>query len=229
VSVDWYVRLEQDRAERPSTAVLDAVARALELSGAERRYLFRLARGEEPTSALAGEALHPSLGAALKVIVDRPALALGPRFDVLETNPLGEALFGGFGDGPFGKNAAWFTLADARARTLFSDFRKVARETVGTLRAGFARRPLDASFLALIAGLSARSPLFVELWGEQHVHEKGLGQKRFQHPSAGRLDLVVHTLAAPEAEGQLLVFYEPNDAKTRLRLPKLLTKPARRN
>ena len=44
VSVTWYTWLEQGRAERPSRAVLDAVARALRLDDAEHSHLLTLAR-----------------------------------------------------------------------------------------------------------------------------------------------------------------------------------------
>jgi transcriptional regulator with XRE-family HTH domain len=222
VSVDWYVRLEQDRAEHPSSAVLDAVARVLELSAPERRYLYRLARGEAPEKPAAGEAVHPSLVAALGALTEHPAIILGPRLDVLGTNPLGEALFGGFGkEGKLARNVAWFTLCDPRARALFPDYAKVARDIVGVIRSGFSRRPFDASFLELLAELSAGSPVFASLWAEQHVAEKGYGRKRFRHPEVGLLDLTVHTLGAPEAEAQILVFFSALDDETRIALERL--------
>lgn len=221
VSVDWYVRLEQDRADHPSSEVLDAVSRALVLTAAERRYLFRLARNEDPPKALAAVSLHPTLVAAMAAMATTPAIILGPRLDVLASNPRGESLFGGFGKGPFGRNAAWFTLCDPRGAAIFPDYRKVARDTVGLVRSGFAQRPFDREYLALVAELGARSPLFVTLWGEQHVTEKGLARKRFRHSTAGELDLDVHTLVAPDAEGQLLLFYVARDEATRRRLPKL--------
>lgn len=222
VSVDWYVRLEQGRADRPSVAVLDAVSRALALSAAERRYLFRIARGEEPSRVVAGEAVHPSLSAALALLTSQPAIVLGPRFDILASNRAGAALFLGFGEGPFGRNAVHFTMCDPRAKALFPDHKKVARDSVGALRSAFARRPLDASFLALVAELSARSPAFVALWGEQHVADKGLGRKRFRHPEAGTMDLEVHSLAAPYAEGQLLLFYLGHDETSRANAERLV-------
>ncbi len=44
VSVDYVVRLEQGRATTPSAQVVSALARALQLTVAERDHLFRLAR-----------------------------------------------------------------------------------------------------------------------------------------------------------------------------------------
>lgn len=44
MSTDYYVRLEQGRAERPSEEVLEALSRALRLATAERAHLYDLAR-----------------------------------------------------------------------------------------------------------------------------------------------------------------------------------------
>src|SRR3954452_11354806 len=44
VSVDYYVRLEQGRAERVSEAVLDAVARVLRQDAQEGAFLYQLPR-----------------------------------------------------------------------------------------------------------------------------------------------------------------------------------------
>src|SRR5262250_866033 len=46
IGVDWYVRLEQGRADTPSTETLDALSRVLRLDATERLHLRRLARGK---------------------------------------------------------------------------------------------------------------------------------------------------------------------------------------
>jgi hypothetical protein len=168
VSVDWYTRLEQGRASRSSAAVLDARA-----------------------------SVDASLAAALAAIASDPAIILGPRFDVLATNALGEALFEGFATGPFGRNAAWFTLWDPRARALFPDHAKVARETVGIVRGGFAKHLGDARYFALVTELSQRSLLFVQHWPEQYVAERGTGRKRSRPPRA-RLPKLLAPVARTE-------------------------------
>src|ERR1700742_2729576 len=44
IGVDWYVRLEQGRTVRPSTATVDALATALRLDDTERAHLAVLAQ-----------------------------------------------------------------------------------------------------------------------------------------------------------------------------------------
>ena len=48
VSTDWYIRLEKGHISGVSDDVLDAVARALQLSDVEREHLFNLARAAKP-------------------------------------------------------------------------------------------------------------------------------------------------------------------------------------
>ncbi|WP_354671011.1 helix-turn-helix domain-containing protein [Streptomyces sp. MA15] len=48
MSVDYYTRLEQGRSRTASHAVLDALAAALRLDGAERALLFDLASDHRP-------------------------------------------------------------------------------------------------------------------------------------------------------------------------------------
>ncbi|MEV1174035.1 helix-turn-helix transcriptional regulator, partial [Nonomuraea sp. NPDC049784] len=43
ISVEYLVRLEQGRTAQPSTSVIESLARALDLSEAERAHLFDLA------------------------------------------------------------------------------------------------------------------------------------------------------------------------------------------
>src|SRR3954464_6128843 len=50
MSVDYVVRLEQDRSSQPSTQLLGALARALRLSDDERAHLFHLAGHPPPPS-----------------------------------------------------------------------------------------------------------------------------------------------------------------------------------
>src|SRR5262249_38134022 len=65
ISVDYVTRLEQGRAANPSTQVVEALARALRLSGTERAHLFRLAGlvppGPETVPAYITPSVQPML------------------------------------------------------------------------------------------------------------------------------------------------------------------------
>jgi hypothetical protein len=62
VSATYYTFLEQGRPVRPSDQVLDALAAALRMSAADRRYLYVPAHGAGPEGAAAPpERLDPGV------------------------------------------------------------------------------------------------------------------------------------------------------------------------
>lgn len=227
VSLDWYVRLEQNRAPSPSAAVLENVSRALQLTPPERRYLFKLA-GREAQRAGEGEhapldKVHPSARAVLRTISPAlPACILSPRLDVLEANAVYDALHLGFGGHPrFGRNIVWFICCDPRAEALLEDRASLFSEAIGALRGGFGRHLGHPEFLDLIDTLRQDCPGFNEHWAEHHVREKAQGRKCFRHPTAGTMRLEWHSLVAREAPDQLLIVYEPSDDDSRTALARL--------
>src|SRR6478735_8849280 len=90
VSTDYYTRLEQGRDLSPSEAVLDALARALELDDAGRAHLQHLAhparRARRQTRAV--QRVRPSVQSMLDAWTGQPAFVLGRRGDVLASNAL---------------------------------------------------------------------------------------------------------------------------------------------
>src|SRR6202453_3308223 len=60
ISVDYLTRLEQGRATSPSAQVVEALARALRLTGAERDLLFRLAGHTPPGLDLGPAGIPPA-------------------------------------------------------------------------------------------------------------------------------------------------------------------------
>jgi transcriptional regulator with XRE-family HTH domain len=97
VSVEYYAKLERGAIAGASSAVLDAIAQALQLDNTERAHLFDLARAADgiPTSgrlrrrATKQIASRPSLHWALAAITDGIAFVRNPQQDLLATNALG--------------------------------------------------------------------------------------------------------------------------------------------
>jgi transcriptional regulator with XRE-family HTH domain len=71
LSVDYVVRLEQGRSTAPSVQVLNALARALRLSDAERNHLFLLAGQAEPTPGQISVHIPPGVQRLSVTRVDR--------------------------------------------------------------------------------------------------------------------------------------------------------------
>jgi len=209
VSVDYYVRLEQGRAEHPSESVLDAIARALRLDETEVAHLHTLARpGPVRRRRRRPARVRPELLRLVERLDGVPALVLGPRMDVLAWNSLGAALVVDFAAlPPRERNMPRLMFLDEETRRLYPDWETVARETVAFLRLTAGRSREDAELAELVGELSLASRDFARWWADHDVREKTHGRKRFAHPAVGELILDYETLVLPDEPEQALVTY----------------------
>lgn len=216
LSSDYYVRLEQGRAERPSDEVLDALSRALRLGSAERAHLYDLARPSRRSTRLAaasvgplrGEAPRSGLRRVVQAIPTTPAVIMNERNDVLAWNRLAAALIADFPNLPAReRNMARQIFLSPAAPDVHLDWDVAARNTVGMLRMAAGRHPHEPELVRLIGELSLGSPTFRKLWAGHHVHEKTHGVKTFRHPVIGDLTLHYETFQVPGAAHHLLVIY----------------------
>jgi transcriptional regulator with XRE-family HTH domain len=212
ISIDYVVRLEQGRIGRPSSDILDALARALLLDDAERHHLFRLAATSEPTADGGdGTDVRPGLALLVRSLEPAPAVLLSRRLDLLVWNPTAEALLGPFGAE---RNYARLVFGDAATRALHADWEEAARQSIALLRFAAARHPDDAALDELIAELSFESEVAARWWETHDVAQKRHGAKRYLHPVVGPLTLQYEALLLPDDGDQLLTIYaaEPDSA-----------------
>src|SRR5258708_11930231 len=98
LSTTYYTFLEQGRPVRPSAQVLDALASALRMSAAERRYLQVLAHGRDgagntgTTSSAPPERIDPGVVDLVLRLDTFPTYVKGRRRDVLTSNPAARQL-----------------------------------------------------------------------------------------------------------------------------------------
>jgi transcriptional regulator with XRE-family HTH domain len=191
VSVDYYVRLERGRSTSVSAAVLDAVARALQLNDTERNHLYALANPtRQRPHPRASQRARPGLLRALANIADIPALLLGHRLDVLATNHLARAFYRDFEGLPDGEwNMARYMFLDAAARDLYVDWLATAREIVGMLHLYASHHPRDPRLAQLVGELSVADRDFRRWWAEHDVYQPKYGSKRYHDPLVGDLTL----------------------------------------
>lgn len=214
LSTDYYVRLEQGRAQHPSAEVLAALCRALLLGPAERVHLLNLAQTPGRPSQVSPEhrhrnALRSSLRHAVAGIHDAPAMILNGRSDVLAWNDLATALIADFPKIPAAqRNMAWQIFLNPRAPEIHPDWNDAARTTVGILRMAAGRDPRDTALKHLIGELSVGNQTFAKLWATQHVHEKTHGPKKFHNKIIGEISLDYETFHIPASDDhQMLVIY----------------------
>jgi transcriptional regulator with XRE-family HTH domain len=214
ISVEYYMRLEQGRASKPSDAVLDALGRALDLDDVERRYLDDLARPRAAAARVPRAERPRAELVQLVQLLDRvPALVLNHRLDVLAWNQLSPQLFFDFAAAhPRDRNLARFAFLDEDSKSRFPDWNDVARATVGQLRLAAGRHADDEALATLLGELTMKSAVFRTLWAGRDVKQRTHGTKRFHHPLVGELPLRFENFDICGENGQRLVTFSPEPA-----------------
>ncbi|MEV6814369.1 helix-turn-helix transcriptional regulator [Micromonospora sp. NPDC051296] len=205
VSVDYYTRLEQGRERNPSSSVLAAVARALDLGPDAHDHLFRLAGlspGSAPTPA------RPQVGQSLRELLDAwpdtPAVVIDRRLDLLAGNALADAFYADFTEAD---NLVRMTFLDPAGTTFFADWRRAAEACVANLRLALGHDPHDRRARELVEEMGAASAEFRRLWGRHDVQGKTHEAKTFRHGAVGELTLSYHAFDVRDAPGQQLIVY----------------------
>ncbi|MGW6598969.1 helix-turn-helix domain-containing protein [Streptomyces sp. NPDC055036] len=208
ISTDYYTRLEQGRLPA-SAPVLEALAEALHLDEDQRRYLFGLAGKDiaKPRRRTL-QKVQPQLRRVLDDLTSTPAVVLGRRMDVIAWNPLAAALIIDFGTVPEKhRNYVRILFTDPMMRTLYADWKGVARTAVAQLRMEAAKYPDDPRLTALVGELSVRDADFRTWWAAHQVASLSVGNKVLNHPIAGELSLDWDTLTASTDPDQQLVVW----------------------
>lgn len=220
VSVDYYTRLERGKETRPSPAVIDALARALQLEEAEYNHLTDLALRAARTAPQPPRRPSRSVSRGVQLIVEalRPFAAhvVGRNHDVLAANPAGLRILAGLDTWPATeRNISRYVFLHPAARHLFDDWDNQIRGCIGYLRSLAATEP-DAPDLASIVGeLLVKSPDFARLWERYDVRGHSHGRKTFHHPDVGDLTLGYQAMQLTGTPGQHLITYyaEPGTAE----------------
>jgi transcriptional regulator with XRE-family HTH domain len=186
VSPTWYTWIEQGRPVSASADALARIAVALQLSRAERAYLFELAAQRDPAEPDPA-ADTPAMLLKTVQIVSAPAYVLDRQFTALAWNEPAADLFVGWLDGEHDRNLLRYTFLSPEARSLIVDWEIRARRLAAEYRADSIRHQNDAPTRSLIDELSASSDAFARFWASQDVNEREGGQRRFNHPRDGHV------------------------------------------
>lgn len=211
MSVDYYIRLEQDRGPQPSVQMLAAIARALQLGDDERDHLYRLAGHTPPERLTPVRTVPPTVLRVLDSVSGLAAFVVSDLGFVLAANELAVELLDldvASPGAPLELAASttwrWFTDLASRDRYPPEDHAHHSRVRVADLRVTWSRRHGDTDVDDLVAGLVDRSPEFAALWARHEVGERHRQTKRLIHPAVGPLELECSVLATPDA-GQALI------------------------
>ncbi|MCZ2824304.1 MULTISPECIES: helix-turn-helix domain-containing protein [unclassified Modestobacter] len=214
VSATYYARLEQGLSANASEAVLDALARALELDADEQTHLRTLARTPaRRRSRSRPDVIRPGMLRLIESMPDTPAVVLGRRSEVLGWNPLGHRLVAGHlpFDSPHRPaerpNMTRLLFLDAHTRELYTRWDDEAQRAVSSLRVLAGRSPDDDELTRLVGELTVQSAEFARLWARHPVANCVSGSKHLRHPEVGELEVAFEVLTPPDDAGHRVLLY----------------------
>ena len=214
VSITWYTWLEQGRGGPPSDAVLEQLARALELDSAGREVLFLLGRQRLPPPKPAASAVvTPALQRVLDAMAGSPALVKTPAWDILAWNRAAARVLADYAALPVRERNILRRLFEAptaaATRAALPDWEENARFAIAVLRIDAARAGGSPEAEALADELQAVSEDFRRLWAENGMRTHGAGIKRLHHRLAGPLTLEYSAFPVDGAEGLTMIVFNP--------------------
>ena len=218
ISTEYYVRLEQGRAPRPSGEVLAGIAGALRLTAAESSHLHLLAGVAPSRAGRHRRDVRPSILALLERLPQTAAIVVSAVFEVLAWNDLAAALLEDFAAlapedrnlarkaflGPARPHAALYGISDA------TEFR---HHVVMELRSTLARYPTDPAVRGLVEELRDGSPEFTRLWERHDVQAAPTLTKTFRHPAVGQITLDCDSLKLTDRDQRLVLYTAPQGSR----------------
>ncbi|WIB60483.1 helix-turn-helix transcriptional regulator [Curtobacterium sp. MCLR17_007] len=211
ISTEYFIRLEQGRAPRPSAEVLAAITGALLLTDAESEHLHLLAGTAPLHHGLVRRDVRPSILAVVERLPQTAAIVISATFEVLAWNALAAALMEDFGKRPPSeRNLARkaFPVGGQPEQPPFgiADGTEFQRDVVVHLRSARARYPADPTVSDLVEELRTGSTEFARLWEQHDVRTAPMLTKTFHHPAVGPVTVDCDSLALTDRD-QFLVLY----------------------
>jgi transcriptional regulator with XRE-family HTH domain len=209
VSADYITRLEQGRATTPSAQVLTALGRALRLSDAELRHLFRLGGQAPPEPGRIVAHVTPSVQRMLDQLDRVPVGVYDAMWNLIAWNPMWAALMGD----PSAwtgrqRNVLWryFTAQTGRVSHTAEQDAAFGASTVADLRSAMARYPDDGNLRRLVADLRAASPRFAGLWDAGAVGTHEAARKTVYHPDVGAITLDCDVMTVHGSDLRIVIY-----------------------
>ncbi|MEV7234682.1 helix-turn-helix transcriptional regulator [Streptomyces sp. NPDC051020] len=210
ISTCWYSRLEQARNIRVSDHVLDSLADALRLSTEEHDYLLALAREDARSSAsIAPDGVPPALQRILDSQHPHPAIALGPRFNILAWNQARTDVYGDLTKIPSEHRHMLWLFFGGYLRELIQNWEQSARSVLAEFRAATGLYVHEPWFTKLVRELSQNSKEFRGWWQQHEIESHHVTTREVWHPAVGRMVLEESALVVDDRSGRRIILEIP--------------------
>lgn len=212
ISTEYYVRLEQGRAPRPSAEVLAGIAGALRLTSTESDHLHRLAGTMPAATGLHSREVRPSIVTMLERLPLTAGFVISAGYEVLAWNDLAAALMGTDFSSlePTERNLARRAFLPSGSGFFGVDDRaEFRRGSVRALRSALAKYPNDPAITGLVADLRAGSDEFAALWDQNEVAVPPVLTKTFTNALVGPVTVDCDSLALEDSDQHLVLYTAP--------------------
>lgn len=220
ISVDYYLRLERGRDRNPSSQVVEALGRVLQLDNEAMAHLQALA-AQAPRHAhqARGRETPPASTLALLKTLPQPAFIEDRNLDIVASNERARALSPRLSKGG---NQLRDVFLDPAERELHPDWDSVTACLVAGVRKAASHALEDPVLGELVAQLLRESPRFRRLWGRHEVRGQYGAPLRIKHPRVGELMLHRERFAVAGTAGlTLVVFHADPGSDDAVRLSRL--------
>jgi len=212
ISNDYYIRLERGKERRPSPAVVESLARALQLDDAERDHLRELAHQADRVDLVDNVAVRADVPVGVVRILEAlrplPAFVTNRIGDFTAWNPSGLRLLAGLAEWPAAeRNAVRYGFLHPAARALYVDWEAQVTGLVSGLRRLASTEPEAADVAALVAELLEASPDFRRLWERYDIAPYDTGMQTLHHPEAGELTIDYQVLRVESHSGLTMMTF----------------------
>ena len=228
VSVDYVVRLEQGRSVTPSAQVIAALARALQLTTAERDHLYRLARLVPPAGTEISDHIPPGISRVIGRLGDLAIAVFAADWQLIWWNHGWAALVGDPSATPpalrnFARDT--FPVGDGGPRLSGWPATSLGGGTTGAavvsdLRRATGRFPDSARLSRLIRTLREGNESFAELWAAGAVRAHREDHKIIDHPAVGPITVDCDVMTDGDRELKIVIMTaapgSPDETKLRL-------------
>ncbi|KOU54851.1 XRE family transcriptional regulator [Streptomyces sp. MMG1533] len=214
LSVDYVLRLEQGRAKHPSDQVVGALARALQLSRAERDQLYRSAGLLPPQDGTVSTHVPAGIQRLASRLGDVPIGVFTADWTLVWWNTPWTALFGDAGVLPVAeRNLARALFGNGVAHDLMLPVRSERGQDafeasiVADLKDAASRYPADAPLDRLVRELREESDAFAHHWATQTAAvQHTTDRKTIRHPEIGDIRLDCDVLIVPGADLRMVTY-----------------------
>ena len=226
LSVDYVVRLEQGRSAHPSAQVVAALARALQLSAAERAHLHQLAGIANASGTRVPDQMTPGVKRMVDRLADTPVAVFTATWTFVHGNRAWEAVFESTAKQREQQpNLVWrMFLGDTPVLRPQAEHDAFAAGLVADLRGAAARYPGDDGVQVLIDELLEKSESFAAMWKSAHVKPHWAKQKTVS-TRAGSLQLDCDVLTT-EGDLRLVLYTAEPGSESEQRLNSLMKSPS---